>query len=263
MKKFFGVVVIISIALAGCNNSSVEDAVSKDSNNSIVNVSSDTQNQKETKNLNDATITNTQKHTDKKIDVNGKYAKVDYVPQGQTCEYSGYELTVLNSWKLGNDLMKLDELEGNDKLRKCIISEYENMNESGFYTKQNFQYIAVKIKIKNVSVTESDRNHKIYLSPVLFNKTGDNTFTYISGANVIEHSKTPYIEDTQTIHKDSLKYDFNIGDELETTLVFWASNVDGVLKDVYMYSGFLNMSAGDGINSVADGSYMFKLNLDD
>ena len=58
------------------------------------------------------------------------------------------------------------------------------------------------------------------------------------------------------MHKDAYFYNFAQDEEIETVMVYQLINTPGVLRDVYMYSG-----GTDGVNSIADGSYMFRLDI--
>ena len=46
-------------------------------------------------------------------------------------------------------------------------------------------------------------------------------------------------------------------------MVYQLINTPGVLRDVYMYSGIGGIGGTDGVNSIADGSYMFRLDIGD
>ena len=63
------------------------------------------------------------------------------------------------------------------------------------------------------------------------------------------------------MHKDAYFYNFAQDEEIETVMVYQLINTPGVLRDVYMYSGIGGIGGTDGVNSIADGSYMFRLDI--
>ena len=70
---------------------------------------------------------------------------------GETKLYGGFEITVLNAWKLGNTLTRLDEIENGDATFKNWLVISRELNEDGSSSKNNHQYVAVKVRMKNVS----------------------------------------------------------------------------------------------------------------
>ena len=97
----------------------------------------------------------------------------------------------------------------------------------------------------------------------LVNKDGENLFQRISFAEIIGFDKCPYLKRPEELHKDAYFYNFAQDEEIETVMVYQLINTPGVLRDVYMYSGIGGIGGTDGVNSIADGSYMFRLDIGD
>lgn len=76
---------------------------------------------------------------------------------GETKLYGGFEITVLNAWKLGNTLTRLDEIENGDATFKNWLVISRELNEDGSSSKNNHQYVAVKVRMKMypVGITKS------------------------------------------------------------------------------------------------------------
>lgn len=132
------------------------------------------------------------------------------------------------------------------------------LNEDGSSSKNNHQYVAVKVRMKNVS---GGNNKKLEMSGTLVNKDGENLFQRISFAEIIGFDKCPYLKRPEELHKDAYFYNFAQDEEIETVMVYQLINTPGVLRDVYMYSGIGGIGGTDGVNSIADGSYMFRLDI--
>ena len=167
-------------------------------------------------------------------------------------------MTVLNAWKLGNTLTRLDEIENGDATFKNWLVISRELNEDGSSSKNNHQYVAVKVRMKNVS---GGNNKKLEMSGTLVNKDGENLFQRISFAEIIGFDKCPYLKRPEELHKDAYFYNFAQDEEIETVMVYQLINTPGVLRDVYMYSGIGGIGGTDGVNSIADGSYMFRLDI--
>ncbi len=250
--------VLLAAVCGGCGNQySVEDAVSRDEKFTLVGDAGEAQ----TKDLSQATTTALIGHEEPTAyQFNGKKVKVTEVGKGETKLYGGYEITVLDAWKLGNTLTALDEIENGDAtFRKWLVKSCD-LNEDGSTSRYNHQYVAVKIRIKDV--TGGD-NQKLYMDGTLVNKDGENMYQRISFTEIIGYDQCPYLNRPDEVHKDAYFYTFNQGTEIETVLVYRLMNTPGVLRDVYMYSGIGGIGGTDGVNSIADGSYMFRLDIGD
>lgn len=248
--------VLLAAVCGGCGNQySVEDAVSRDEKFTLVGDAGEAQ----TKDLSQATTTAMIAHEEPTAyQFNGKKVNVTEVGMGETKLYGGFEITVLNAWKLGNTLTRLDEIENGDATFKNWLVISRELNEDGSSSKNNHQYVAVKVRMKNVS---GGNNKKLEMSGTLVNKDGENLFQRISFAEIIGFDKCPYLKRPEELHKDAYFYNFAQDEEIETVMVYQLINAPGVLRDVYMYSGIGGIGGTDGVNSIADGSYMFRLDI--
>ena len=248
--------VLLVAVCGGCGNQySVEDAVSRDEKFTLVGDAGEAQ----TKDLSQATTTAMIAHEEPTAyQFNGKKVNVTEVGMGETKLYGGFEITVLNAWKLGNTLTRLDEIENGDATFKNWLVISRELNEDGSSSKNNHQYVAVKVRMKNVS---GGNNKKLEMSGTLVNKDGENLFQRISFAEIIGFDKCPYLKRPEELHKDAYFYNFAQDEEIETVMVYQLINTPGVLRDVYMYSGIGGIGGTDGVNSIADGSYMFRLDI--
>lgn len=248
--------VLLAAVCGGCGNQySVEDAVSRDEKFTLVGDAGEAQ----TKDLSQATTTAMIAHEEPTAyQFNGKKVNVTEVGMGETKLYGGFEMTVLNAWKLGNTLTQLDEIENGDATFKNWLVISRELNEDGSSSKNNHQYVAVKVRMKNVS---GGNNKKLEMSGTLVNKDGENLFQRISFAEIIGFDKCPYLKRPEELHKDAYFYNFAQDEEIETVMVYQLINTPGVLRDVYMYSGIGGIGGTDGVNSIADGSYMFRLDI--
>lgn len=250
--------VLLAAVCGGCGKQySVEDAVSRDEKFTLVGDADEAQ----TKDLSQATTTAMIAHEEPTAyQFNGKKVNVTEVGKGETKLYGGFEITVLNAWKLGNTLTQLDEIENGDTTFKNWLIIGDELNEDGSSSRYNHQYVAVKVRMKNVSGGE---NKKLYMSGTLVNKDGENLFQRISFAEIIGFDKCPYLKRPEELHKDAYFYTFAQDEEIETVMVYRLMNTPGVLRDVYMYSGIGGIGGSDGVNSIEDGSYMFRLDIGD
>ena len=253
------VLTAVMLLSAGCNRSTVDDAIAIDASRS----------ENSTKNMAEATITHTEKSTEK-VWVSGKKTQILEAGMNEKITYGGYELTVLDAWKTGNSLMLLDKLTGSDTFRKFIVNQHNygdkpdllSYSETGQYNKKDAENICIKIKIKNLEPSK-EFGTTLYLSPIMFSKQGSGgAYNYIAFATPLGFDKYKNIRDINKPYKDSLSYEFEQGEEIETYLVMRLdNNVD--ISNLYMHSGFLNLGLGDGINDIGDGSYMIKLECSD
>lgn len=257
MKRMI-IVILLLIGLIlcnGCKRYSVADTQSRDEKYTMV---GDADMTKETS---ESVTKATEYHSENAI----TGAKVSEVKIGNSVTYGGYEITVVDAKRGETNLLSLDDYTGSSIFRNFIVSEGNygtpSYNEDGSYIRGGKQYIYVKVRVKNISASED--NKTIYFSPMIFNKEGENKYTRISGAECIGFDYYENLENTNVAHKDNLSYSFNQGEEIETTLVFRVGSASGVIQNVYMFSGFLNLSNGSGQNKLPDGSYMLQLNVID
>lgn len=198
--------------------------------------------------------------------IQSKQSKVTEIGPGETCTYNGYELTV-QEVRLSKDLMLLDELEGNDTFRSFLIAQRnlgkeKSVNEMGEVLSGGKQYIFIRMKIKMVQAI--DGNESVCFSPILYNKKKENTYSRISKVESVGFDRYPQMDTPEIAHKDVLYYTFSEGEALDTILVLEAGSAEGVLQDVYLSTGFLNLNGGGfSTTSLPEGSYMVRLNLVD
>ena len=114
--------VLLAAVCGGCGNQySVEDA-----------------GEAQTKDLSQATTTAMIAHEEPTAyQFNGKKVNVTEVGMGETKLYGGFEITVLNAWKLGNTLTRLDEIENGDATFKNWLVISRELNEDGSSSKNN------------------------------------------------------------------------------------------------------------------------------
>lgn len=261
MKKLLGLILFcVMVLCCSCKKYSVEDAINKDDTYSLVS------NEKATKDISGATITDMQNHTEEEIDGNAESAKVTEVDKGQSCTYGGYQISVTGVWRSEKNLLSLDDIEGDTKFRDFIVKQYNlggdpSFHEDGSYIKGGIQYVYVKLKIRNVSA--SSKNIKINIAPLLFNKDGEKKYTRITSCESIGFDQYKNLDSPEIPHKDANMYEFAEGEEIETVVVMRVGSAEGVLRNVYLFTGFLNSNNGLGDNKIPDGSYMLKLNLID
>ncbi len=253
-----GLAMIMLIMSTGCNKQTVDDATAIDESRAEVIISG-------SKNMTEATTTYTEPHSEK-VWVSGKKTTINEVGLNETILYGGYEFTLLDVRKSGNDLMLLDELTGSDTFRKFIVTQRNygdkpdsySFDESGKYNKKDVVNVYIKARIKYVQEAGWGNASSACMTPILFNKQGEGTYNYIMSAEGIGFDKYKNIKDLSKPHKDANFYEFELGEEIETYIVIQLRK-DVDFDNLYMYSGFLNTSFGDGINNVGDGSYMIKL----
>lgn len=190
--------------------------------------------------------------------------QVSEIGLGETCTYNGYELTVKEVW-LSNDLMLLDTLEGNAVFREFMIAQ-NNMgaekkySESGEYLKGGKQWLFIRMTLKMVQAV--DENERIGLSPILYNKKSENTYSRIRLSEARGYDQYEHIDTPEIPHKDSGFHTFQEGEELDTVVAMLVPNAPGALQDVYLNTAFLTRG-GSGTTSLKDGSYMVRLNIVD
>ncbi len=259
-KKLVIVLFCVMLLCCSCQKYSVEDAINKDDNHSLVS------NEKQTKDISDASVNDIEDHTDEEIDGDAEDAKVSEVEKGQSCTYGGYEISISDVWRVEKNLLALDEIEGSTEFRDFIVKQNnlggtQSFKEDGSYIKGGVQYILIKLKIKNISATSDNR--KINISPLLFNKDGDKKYTRITSGESLGFDQYKSLDSPEIPHKDALMYEFSDDEEIETVVVMRVGSAAGVLRNVYLFSGFLNSKNGLGDNKIPDGSYMLRLDLVD
>lgn len=251
MKKIACVFLMLCMAACvGCNRQSVTDAENIDRSRAESTV----------KNKNDAQTTATEGALEPTIWVAGKSADISEATEGQLITGGGYELTVLESYNIGETIADLDIVTGSTGFKNNIIQQSKgNYDSEGKYTgrQRSICHIAIKVRIKCTYIENARRGDNVVcFNPNLYNKSSGNSYNMITGVEGVGYDK--YIGSG----KDSLLYTFEEGEEIETWMVVRYSAALSSNDDIYMYSGFVNTSSlGDGFNNVKDGTYMIKLNL--
>lgn len=247
MKK----VILIGMAacmllLAGCDKQSVNDAVAIDESRA----------ERSSKNMEEATTKESIPHTTKSW-VSGRQAEIKEAKKGETIMYGGYELTLIDAWIAGDTLMPLDDITGNSQFRKYIVTRGD-YDESGKYNgkTKNVKNIFIKIKLKDVAANKENEN--LCIAPMIFSKSSGGAYNRLL-AESIGFDKNKYINNPTSTSKDDNYYQFKKDDEIETVVAIMLSGDISENDDLYLYSGFLDIYSGDGVNSVGDGSYMVKL----
>ena len=238
------VLTAVMLLSAGCNRSTVDDAVAIDAN----------QSENITKTIGESTTTRTEISTEKSW-VSGRKANILEAKMNEKISYGGYELTVLDVWIASGTLAPLDEMTGSTQFREYLVKKNsDTYDETGKYydNSKDVKNLFVKIKIKNLAYNEWNDN-TLCMNLPLFCKNG-NSYNRIIKAEADGYDKYTNIKNI----KDSLKLKFEVGEEVETVVAITCFG-DVSANNLYLYSGFLNPRLGDGINDIGDGSYMIKL----
>ena len=259
---------IVALLLAGaavlsccsCQKTSVTDAERINASHPYVKVKQEEETKEEEPSKEQETIERTESA------IKASQSKVTEIGQGETCTYNGYELTVQEVW-LSKDLMLLDELEGNNKFREFLIAQHnlgkeKVLSEAGEVLSGGRQWIFIKINLKMVQ--EIDGNKEVCFFPMLYNKKKENVYSRISNIEGSGFDQYPQMDTPGIPHKDMLYYTFSEGEALDTILVMQVGSAEGILQDVYLSTGFLNLNGGGfSTTSLPEGSYMVRLNLVD
>ncbi len=254
--------------LAGCQKESVADVIQKDEENPRMVY------EELTKDLSDITpkevLTGTDSSGDEKpIDIGN--VQVTPVRKGQTCNYGGYDITILNAKKIDKTLMQLNDITGSNQFRDFLFKQYHYSPYTGntydgpseteeLYPDRGVQFYCIQLKIKNVAAIESD----ICLSPSFFNRDGEKEFTMIrTGAESIGYDKYSNLDLPDIPHKDGLFYSFKKGEELITNVVVMLPAASGVVRNLYMSTDFLYLGNGQAVNGIPNGSYLMEVGVVD
>lgn len=251
-KLFF---VLTAIVLCGCSNASVEDAYSKaEANKFAVNATEEV-----TKESLSTTYVKGSE-LDWNVNTDDKNEKQNILKYGEVCKYGDFSLVIENVIMTtnANDVKTIASKETAAAFLNFITNIWDDtgskFDDEGIVSKSGYTCLFIKIKMKN----ESSNIITKCINPVFYNRSENNTFSYIMQFECSGFDKYP---DLSNKYKDNIFYTFKANEEIETVLLYYIKNQQDIYKNVYISAAFLSDNASTDPTVVPLNCFMLPLNI--
>lgn len=248
-KKIIIIMLLCLITLSGCNRYSLSDVDELNKDNGLVGT--------DTKKVvdKDDNIKSSNKSDSYKVDHGtGEYNyqkmldqyNIKVVDMSETVKFLGYEVLVKEALAVDN-LMYLDELEGDDTFRKflnCCLEE--EVDEYGNYTRYDSDILLLHTMIKNVDGHERLSELGFGMDPYMYKVSGD----YVVPKRrwePIGYDKFPDINSNEASTERTMCV-LKQGEEIDTWIVMAINaheDVDGLLMSTSFIPGKGEYSSDD------------------
>ena len=248
-KKIIIFLLLCLASLSGCNRYNLSDVEELNEKYGLVETDTNKGTEK------DANIKSSNKSASYKVDLGtGEYNyhknltqyNIKVVDMSETVTFLGYEILVKEALVVDN-LMYLDELEGDDTFRKFIsCCDEEYVDEYGNYTRYDSDILLLHTVIKNVDGHERLSELGFGMDPDMYKVSGDMIIPKTRW-EAIGYDKFPDINPNEA-SQERLICVLKRGEEIDTWIVKAINaheDVDGLLMSTSFVPGRGGYSSGD------------------